>query len=366
MKTPMIGSRHLAPVLAVAVVTLTGCAAQTSTTTTLAPTTSSRVARSVHAVARRHTPRRHIRQRPRRTRPAVSSPAGGLVVSSASAEVVQSQPAPGSCHARGSGLYSLPDPSCTPGALNPAVTRATIGQTICVSGYTKTVRPSESITAPEKVSSMAAYGDAGTTHDYEYDHLVSLELGGAANDPRNLWPEPGASPNPKDSVENELHRMVCDGQIALARAQHIIATEWVAFARSHGQSAAAPAPALSAPSTTATVPSGGSSPDKPIADVNCSDFSSHAAAQAWFVAHGGSPANDVAGLDGSHDGVACQSLPQLFERSALHHLARLPTTPIPSGAWSSPHKPYVSCWTDHMRVTGWNRGIKADMKCISD
>ena len=117
----------------------------------------------------------------------------GLVVSSASGFVVQRQPAPGTCQARG----SLPDPHCTPGALNPDVTQASIGQTICVSGWTKTVRPSESITHDEKLASMAAYGDGGSTGDYEYDHLVPLELGGAVNDPRNLWPEPAASPNPK-------------------------------------------------------------------------------------------------------------------------------------------------------------------------
>ena len=51
---------------------------------------------------------------------------------------------------------------------------------------------------------MAAYGDTGSLGDYEYDHFVPLELGGATNDPRNLWPEPGASPNPKDTVENDL------------------------------------------------------------------------------------------------------------------------------------------------------------------
>lgn len=44
-------------------------------------------------------------------------------------------------------------------------------------------------------------------------------------------------------------------------------------------------------------------------EVNCSDFPTHAAAQKWFDAHGGSPAHDVAGLDGNGNGVACQSLP---------------------------------------------------------
>jgi hypothetical protein len=46
-----------------------------------------------------------------------------------------------------------------------------------------------------------------------------------------------------------------------------------------------------------------------VADVNCSDFPTHAAAQQWFEQHGGSASNDVAGLDGDHDGVACESLP---------------------------------------------------------
>ena len=58
----------------------------------------------------------------------------------------------------------------------------------------------------EKWASLAAYGDAGSLRDYEYDHLVPLELGGAPNDPRNLWPEPGASPNPKDELEGPAAR----------------------------------------------------------------------------------------------------------------------------------------------------------------
>jgi hypothetical protein len=103
-----------------------------------------------------------------------------------------------------------------------------------VSGYTEAIRPSESITEAEKVASMAAYGDGGSPGGYEYDHLVSLELGGATNDPRNLWPEPGDSPNPKDSVENALHRMVCDREMPLSDAQLIIARSWVAWAKSHG------------------------------------------------------------------------------------------------------------------------------------
>ena len=74
---------------------------------------------------------------------------------------------------------------------------------------------------------MAAYGDRGSPGRYEYDHLVPLELGGAANDPRNLWPEPGASPNRKDELERTLRALVCDGRLDLAAAQRAIAGDWV-------------------------------------------------------------------------------------------------------------------------------------------
>lgn len=157
-----------------------------------------------------------------------SAAVAGLIVSSASSSVVQRQPAPGTCHARGSGSFSLPDPRCTPGAISPAVTQANISSTICRAGYTETVRPPESVTEPEKRASLAAYGDRKPLHYYEYDHLVPLELGGASNDRRNLWPEPGTSPNVKDSLENRLNDLVCNGTIRLATAQHEIAGNWVA------------------------------------------------------------------------------------------------------------------------------------------
>jgi hypothetical protein len=131
----------------------------------------------------------------------------------------------------GSGIYSRPDPTCTPGALNRQVSQATIGRTICRSGWTSTVRPSESITEAEKRASMAAYGDRRRRSYYEYDHLVPLELGGATNDPRNLWPEPGGSPNAKDSLEDALKHRVCEHRMTLALAQREIASNWVWLAR---------------------------------------------------------------------------------------------------------------------------------------
>lgn len=164
--------------------------------------------------------------------------AHGLTYSTASAAVVQRQPAAGTCRLRGSGMFALPDRACTPGALNPSVTQADIQRTICSAGWTSTVRPPEGVTEPEKWASMAAYGVTGSTGDYEYDHLVPLELGGAPNDPRNLWPEldyPGGGYgydlNPKDKVEYLLNNEVCDGAVTLATAQAEIAMNWVSVYR---------------------------------------------------------------------------------------------------------------------------------------
>ncbi len=127
------------------------------------------------------------------------------------------------CHING----VFPDANCTPGATNPNVSQANIQQTICVSGYTATIRPPVSYTNKLKVQQITQYGYADTIlHDYEEDHLISLELGGAPSDPKNLWPEPGGSPNPKDKIENLCHKKVCDGEIPLADAQHEIATNW--------------------------------------------------------------------------------------------------------------------------------------------
>ncbi len=107
------------------------------------------------------------------------------------------------------------------------MTQANVQLTICRRGYTNALRPAESITEPEKRASMAAYGDTGLLRDYEYDHLVPLELGGARNDARNLWPEPVASPNPKDELEDRLRSMVCMHEITLAAARLEIAGNWV-------------------------------------------------------------------------------------------------------------------------------------------
>jgi hypothetical protein len=166
----------------------------------------------------------------------------------------------GPCRVRGTGLYVLPDLRCTPGAVNPAVTQADIGSTICSEGWTDTVRPPESYTEPLKEHQLAVYGEMGPIWTYEEDHLVPLELGGSPTSTANLWPEPGASPNPKDAVEDAANRAVCDGSMSLAYAQHAIATNWIALGQQLGvssssqQGSATTATAAPTPTTAATAP----------------------------------------------------------------------------------------------------------------
>jgi hypothetical protein len=124
----------------------------------------------------------------------------------------------------------LPDSSCTPGSYNSNVTQSNIHSTICVSGWTATVRPSTSYTNPLKAQGIIDYGYSDTSmSDYEEDHLVPLELGGNPTDPRNLWPEPyygSPTATSKDGVETRLKNAVCDGRITLSAARSAIKSNW--------------------------------------------------------------------------------------------------------------------------------------------
>lgn len=153
-------------------------------------------------------------------------------------------------------LPGEPDAGLTPGALNPAVTQVTIHSTICVSGWTATIRPSESFTNALKIKQIGqySYSDAKTS-SYEEDHLISLELGGAPADARNLWPEPYTASladgrptgaHTKDAFETELKTEVCAGTITLAQGQGEIGDHWV-----HAYYGIAPASSVASPATTA-------------------------------------------------------------------------------------------------------------------
>src|SRR4051812_15641676 len=107
----------------------------------------------------------------------------------------------------------------TPGVLNPEVTEATIRRTICVHGWTRTIRPPSSYTTDLKRRQLVEYGARGDLGDYQEDHLISLELGGHPTDPRNLWPQPQPWATHVDGTENDLNDAVCSGRMALAEAQ---------------------------------------------------------------------------------------------------------------------------------------------------
>jgi hypothetical protein len=215
--------------LGVAALLVAGCGASSTPAATSAPAASTPPAASASPAATHHA---------RRARPAA------LLTVHDPGEVTGSLS--GACHSRRHG--ELPDRSCTPGSVDPAVTQANIGSTICRSGYTETVRPPQSQTEQFKFSvAEPAYGQSGVSG--ELDHLVPLELGGS-NDATNLWVESGSIPNPKDAVENALNREVCDGTLSLRAAQRKIARNWLTVARQLGQpagSAPTQAPAAQPP-----------------------------------------------------------------------------------------------------------------------
>ena len=125
----------------------------------------------------------------------------------------------------------LPDPRLTPGAFNPDVFQSNIHETICVPGYTKTIRPPAYYTNKLKKQQIRQYGYADRrVRDYEEDHACPLSLGGAPENPLNLWPEPrnsewGAAE--KDQLEFVLYKMVCAEEISLADAQRAMVTNWI-------------------------------------------------------------------------------------------------------------------------------------------
>lgn len=121
---------------------------------------------------------------------------------------------------------TYPDPSLTPGVIDPTETK----EALCVPNHTKNMRH---VTLAMKKEVFRRYGlsyDEREEGALEVDHFIPLVLGGA-NVVENLWPEP-ALPRPgfheKDIVEVYLHHRVCHGEISLAEAQEAIRKDWYA------------------------------------------------------------------------------------------------------------------------------------------
>lgn len=146
-------------------------------------------------------------------------------------------PAPGSCHYRtAADGQVLPDPTCTPGVVDAAVSDTNISRTVCrKGGYTSSVRPPASLTDSAKRALLAAYGvPTSRVGDYELDHLVELNAGGAS-DVRNLWPEPNTFKqfhattfihNDKDAVEDYTFQAICDRKVTVSAVQRAMAADW--------------------------------------------------------------------------------------------------------------------------------------------
>jgi hypothetical protein len=132
----------------------------------------------------------------------------------------------------------LPDPTCSPGAINPTLTLAVLK----TKGFTTKCVRDQASSPHEKQQTYAWYkikkpaNNSGQTQTCELDHIISLELGGA-DTVDNLWPQCGPSKaalnkrffKQKDAVENFLNREVKAGRMKLADAQHGIAEDWTQF-----------------------------------------------------------------------------------------------------------------------------------------
>jgi len=142
------------------------------------------------------------------------SPQGGLLVTDPPHNAVQPFPAAGSCHARQGANGVLPDPACTPGAVDPHVTDATLESTVCRrGGYTSTVRPPPSVTNSEKRLAQTAYGQNDGPSAYELDHLVPLELGVLPTVRRTSGPSRDPPRTPR--TNSRAHCTICSARIAL-------------------------------------------------------------------------------------------------------------------------------------------------------
>ena len=119
-----------------------------------------------------------------------------------------------------------------PGVLFGDVTQATVKTTICVAGWTATVRPSTSYTQGVKRKLLRDAGAPETESiKYELDHFVPLALGGHPRSLDNLWLQEWDGPwnaRVKDRLERNLQLMVCAGKLTLHSARTAIQNDWKA------------------------------------------------------------------------------------------------------------------------------------------
>lgn len=147
--------------------------------------------------------------------------------------------APGSCHVRfARNGMQLPDPLCTPGAINPTLTAAVLLNPAFRTGMVRDKLSS----ADAKRRVYVWYGiippkhNVGPNQTCELDHVIDLASGGA-DSLDNVWPECGDPNVPigerefktKDRfAEHDVMRQVKAGA-DLADLQRRIAADWTQF-----------------------------------------------------------------------------------------------------------------------------------------
>lgn len=132
----------------------------------------------------------------------------------------------------------IPDPNCTPGAINPSYTLEVLKDP----QFTTKCTRDQGTTAQDKYRAYRWYSmehppnNTGDKQICELDHLVPLEIGGS-DTLDNIWPQcgpPGVPPDQryfklKDTVENYLAFEVLTGKMKLSGAQKGIAEDWTQY-----------------------------------------------------------------------------------------------------------------------------------------
>jgi hypothetical protein len=168
-----------------------------------------------------------------------TSPQRGSAAAAVSTPLRAVAPPPSqSCTTRVSNGFPIPDPNCTPGAINPTLTIEVLRDprftTRCVRDAA--TKEEEKVTTYEWYHVARPSNNSGENQSCELDHLISLELGGAET-LDNIWPQCGPSGvalpqrffKEKDTVENFLAMQVREGRMDLTQVQKGIATDWTQF-----------------------------------------------------------------------------------------------------------------------------------------
>jgi hypothetical protein len=134
--------------------------------------------------------------------------------------------------------YPVPDPDCTPGAVNPTLKLSVLKRPT----FRTACERNKATSANEKNGTYDWYGvghpadNTGLTQTCELDHLISIEIGGA-DTLDNIWPECGPAGvkldarffKQKDEVENYLAAQVRAGAMKLSDVQSGIARNWTQY-----------------------------------------------------------------------------------------------------------------------------------------